>query len=321
MERLRDYLIYIGVSIFIGVWIFSIIYSFELGKDTPPLIEAKIPESTKDFFSKLARLGSEVNIDFIKRLTKRDYDNEKDYGKEKDNQLLTLEDENFIVYYHSSKKELIRAQSVIQYANRAVQPLKALFGTYYYPSLVQGRKLPIYLAASRQDYNEIGRGLGFEMMEWSAAVTCMIYDNQGKNVCRGIILSEKVYDNADNSLEKVLRHEMAHFDHFSAIDITQKTKVLNWECEGIASYFAKEDRPINRTKIKSIQLDEQLENYLDSYWVGSSVFQYAASNYGNRAVPKIIQGSLKQNITDITPEVFNISFSGFENGWKNYYLN
>lgn len=281
---MRKYLIWIlGLAGIFWVVLFIVLVNKPKHES---LLDAKIPEETKEFFRNLASQGSEVTIDFIKKLTKRDFDNNYDFGKKSENGFQILEDNNFIVYFRNTKTEASRAHSTLRYANAAIEPLKSFFGTYFFPSSTESRKLTLYLAANKNDYMETCKGLGFESPNWSAAVTLMVYDNYGKAICKGIVIGETVQDNSQNNLEKVIWHEMAHFTHFLAVDLSQKKKFLNWEIEGTASYFAKEDRPINRDKIKSIQLEEQLENYLDTYWVGNSVFQYVTSNYGNTAVPK-----------------------------------
>lgn len=321
MDKPRDFLIYIVISIFLGVWISFIIYSFDQGKDTPPLIAAKIPEKTKEFFRNLALKESEINIDFIKKLTKRDYDNKKDYGKKTDKDFKLLEDEYFIIYYHNNANELERAHMTILAANNAIPYLKALFGKYFYPTLVEGRKLPIYLANSREDYNQICRGMGFDPINWSAAITHMTYDNQGKSVCRGIVLSEMVYNKDDvNEIKPTLWHEMAHYVHFTAVDLTKKVNFYNWEYEGIASYFAGEIRQVPNDKglINSIRLNEQTANYLDSYWVGDQFYCYLKSKYGQGIIPKLIQTSYTEPITYVMTDFTKLSFEGIQADWRHY---
>jgi len=283
------------------------------------LVDAKIPEETKDFFRNLARSGSEINIDFIKKLTKRDFDNDKDYGRKTGKEFLILEDENFIIYYHHNDEELDRARLTLRYSSNAIPSLTNLFGTYFYPSLVGGRKLPVYLASSRNDYNQICQGLGFKAENWSAAVTCMIYDDAGKSVCKGIVLGETVYEDSGNALKKTIWHEMTHFVHFTAVDLIQKKVFYNWEYEGLASYFAQEKRGIDRSIINSVKLDGQIANYLDSYWVGYSVYEYIELRYGITAIHQLIKSSYNEKITASVSGVTQNSFSSFESGWRNYY--
>jgi len=310
------YLLVIGVLVI--AWLVFFILRLSKPSDQA-LIDAKIPEETKDFFRTLARSGSEINIDFIKKLTKRDFDNEKDFGRKADNAFQKLEDDNFIVYYHDNDKELIRAQSTLKFAKSAILSLTELFGTYYYPSLVEGRKLPIYLASSRPDYKKVCKGLGTEIPDWSAAVTYIIYDDKGKSVCKGIILGETVYDDGNNSLKQTLWHEMAHFVHFTAVNLFQKKYFYNWEYEGLASYFAQEKRGIDRSIINSVKLDGQIANYLDSYWVGYSVYEYIELQYGITAIHQLIKRSYNEKITASVSGVTQNSFSSFESGWRNYY--
>ena len=315
---MRNYLLWIlGI---LGIfWVVLFIVLFNKPKHEA-WVDAKIPEETKEFFRNLAKQGGEINIEFIKKLIKKDFDNEGDIGNRQEAGFIKLEDEYFIVYYHRNDYEKRRADNTLRYAHEAVQPLTSLFGLYFSPNRINGRKLSIYLTDSRKDYDKVCIGLGEKAQGWSAGVTFMVFDDSGKSVCRGIVISDLVGKSGYNGIKETIWHEMAHFDHFSAMDITKKTIVLNWECEGIASFFAKEERKIDRSKIKSIQLDGQLENYLDSYWVGNSVYKYIDGKYRTRVVPTIIQSSFSKNMIECFNAVTDKSFKAFEYDSRRYYL-
>jgi hypothetical protein len=288
--------------------------------DQEALVDAKIPEETKEFFRSISRMGGGINVDFIKKLTRRDFDNEEDFGKKTTNGFRILQDDNFIIYFRDKDSEKTRAQAVLKIAGEATEPLSSFFGNYFYPSAVEGRKLPIYLAVSRDDYYEICRSIGFNTPKWSAAVTSVVYDNTGKCICRGIVLGERVTLDAPDDMRKTLWHEMAHYVHFTAVDLTRKTEFFNWEYEGCASYFAGEKRsvPPDKEKVRNIKLTEQTTDYLDAYWVGDYFYHYIDSKLGHETVPRLIRESLTQSIISSTSSVMQMPFSDVENGWRNY---
>ena len=166
--------------------------------------------------------------------------------------------------------------------------------------------------------------MGFDPVTWSAAITHITYDNQGKSVCRGIVLSEMVYNkNGLSEIKPTLWHEMAHYIHFTAVDLTKKGYFYNWEYEGIASYFAGEIRqvPNNRGLINTIRLNAQTSNYLDSYWVGDQFYCYLKSKYGQDFVPKFIQEAYANSVSYVVKDLTKTSLDGIELDWREYCLN
>lgn len=71
--------------------------------------------------------------------------------------------------------------------------------------------------------------------------------------------------------------EIAHYNHFQCMDYMRKSEYMNWEVEGIASYFAKDwNKQIPEgSNINSLSLTEDPNNYIDSYWMGYHAFGLA----------------------------------------------
>lgn len=281
------------------------------------LVDAKIPEETKQSIRDLSRRSGEFQIDFVTRLKKKDYNNDSDIGQDPVNNYLLLEDDNFIIYFRETGNEEARARKILESANQAVLPLKSFFGHYFYPNLVNGRKLVFYLAPDRPDYNAACSKLGNAPPGWSAAVTYMIYGEDGQNMCKGIVLSEQV-SMAD--VKRVTWHEMTHFTHLQSLNLTLKRNLLDWECEGIAGYFAGDNWtvPYNPDMILNIDLTSSTSDYTDSYWIGLSVFTYFKTKYGESNMRRLIQDSYDSYIVEIFPLYTSTNFTSFQSGWKRY---
>lgn len=301
----------------IGIIAFSFlttILTFVFNKDAPPISALEIPQSTIDFFKKIGDLGH-IKIKLVDSLDVDDYDNEKDYA---DN-FKKLEDENFIIFYRDANQELERAKKTLEYANQAINPLADFFGKYYYAKDAKNRKLPIYLAVSQDDFNKIAINIGGSTVDWAAGLTFNSFSSDGEMICNGIVLNSMVQDGESTDLKKVVFHEMAHYNHFQCMDLTRTEKTyMDWEVEGIASYFAKDwnkripdDKNINEYSIK-----ESPENYLDSYWIGYHVFSAFEDKYNSNNFHKLIKESYTQSIIDVIPLVSGSNVESFEKIWR-----
>ena len=292
----------------------SIVLTFIINRDAPPVAALEIPQSTIDFFKKLSDLGH-IKIKLVDSLEVDDYDNEKDYS---DN-FKKLEDENFIIFYRDAGQELERAQKTLEYANEAINPLADFFGKYYYAKEAKNRKLPIYLTVSQADFNKVAVNIGGTTVEWAAGLTFNSYSTVGETICNGIILNFMVQDGESTDLKKVVFHEMAHYNHFQCMDLTRTEKIyMDWEVEGIASYFAKDwnKRIPDNKNINDYSIMESPENYKDSYWIGYHVFSAFEVNYNSNNFHKLIKESYTKSIIDAIPLVSGYNVESFEKIWR-----
>lgn len=290
----------------------SIVLTYIFNRDAPPLAALEIPKSTIDFFKKLGNIGH-IKFDFVDSLDFGDFDNDNDYSGD----FKKLEDDNFIVYFHENSKEQARAEKTLQYANMAIPELVRFFGKYYYATDAKNRKLSIYLATSKADFDETAKSVGGSTVEWAAGLTFNSFSLIGDKICKGIVLNHMVQDGDPTDLKKVIFHEIAHYNHFQCMDLMRKSEYMNWEVEGIASYFAKDwNKQIPEgSNINSLSLTEDPNNYIDSYWMGYHAFGLA-EELG--CMKGILENSYSESLLRAIPKNANCTMSEYDGKWRDY---
>jgi hypothetical protein len=303
---------------FIALSLIGTIVTFIFNNDAPPVADLKIPKSTSDFFKKLSDL-SHIKINLVDSLNLDDYYNSKDYGSN-ESDFKKIEDENFIVFYRDSNRELERANKTLKYANQAIAPLSSFFGKYYYAKDTKNRKLSIYLAISADDFGNISQKIGGSKVDWAAGLTFNSFSSNGDKKCEGILLNSDVQDKGSADLKTVLFHEMAHYNHFQCLDLIRKNGFMNWEVEGLACYFAKDwNKQIpSNININDYNLKIDPSNYADSYWMGYHVFAVFEEKYANSGFKNMLTASFSKSLEISIPEASNDSFDAFQNDWRNH---
>ena len=301
----------------ISLFVTLAVINFFASRKSPAISELEIPQSTKDFFKKLSDL-SHIKINLVDSLKLDDYDNNKDYGSN-ESDFKKIEDDNFIVFYRDSNQELERANKTLEYANEAINPLADFFGKYYYAKDAKNRKLSIYLAVSADDFGNISQKIGGSKVDWAAGLTFSSFSSDGDKKCEGIILNSDVQDKESTDLKTVLFHEMAHYNHFQCMDLIHKS-FMNWEVEGLASYFAKDwNKQIpSGININEYNLKTDPSNYADSYWMGYHVFAVFEEKYANSGFKNMLTTSFSKSLEISIPEASNESFDAFQNDWRNH---
>lgn len=305
----------------IGLVAFSFIttlLTFFFNKDAPPVSEFKIPDATIDFFKKLSDL-SHIKISLVDSLKLDDYDNNKDYGSN-EGDFKKIEDDNFIIFYRNANQEFERANKTLEYANEAINPLSDFFGKYYYARDTKDRKLAIYLAISADDFGNISQKIGGSKVDWAAGLTFNSFSSDGDKKCEGILLNSDVQDKGVTDLKTVLFHEMAHYNHFQCLDLIHKIGFMNWEVEGLASYFAKDwtKQIPSSIDINDYNLKTDPSNYADSYWMGYHVFAVFEEKYAKSGLKNMLTASFSKSLEVAIPEGSNQTFDVFQNDWRNH---
>jgi hypothetical protein len=300
---------------FIALSLIGTIVTFTFNRQAPPVADLKIPNSTLDFFKKIGDLGH-TKFDYVDSLDLGDFDNEKDY----DQNFKTLEDENFIVYYRNNNDEKNRARKTLEFANQAITPLAIFFGKYYYAKDAKNRKLSIYLTVTEEDFANTSQKVGGSSVDWAAGLTFNTFSSLGDKLCEGIILNHYVREHESNDLKTVLFHEMAHYNHFQSMDLIHKDGFMNWEVEGLASYFAKDwNKQIpSSININNYDLKTDPSNYADSYWMGYHVFAVFEEKFDHSGFKNMLRSSFSKSLEISIPEASNESFDDFQNDWRNH---
>ena len=304
-------IVFLAIAVLIG-------HTYYIGLHRPPLKYANIPDITKDYLRNLNLNNREQGITLVD-LGPFDWDNAMDLGQnisqdetndddQGENQnrkgWQQVENENFIVYYPFDEDAVWQghALDVMRHAQENIEPLRELFGTYVYPSDVNGRRLSIYLPVNNTDYKETVCKL-LEQPNYDVTNLAGITITEiGPLGCltRGIVLSPncfKVEDNHVNGYVKVLQHEMSHYVFFTSLDYNKDVHHYLWLSEGIAEYFCSRSNrhqvcgadSINRIRT-DCQLDEEF-SFEDSYWAGESFFLFMDKTKGKNTIKEFLQNS------------------------------
>lgn len=293
-------------------------HTYYIGLHRPPLKYANIPDITKDYLKNLNLNNREQGITLVD-VGPFDWDNSMDLGQnnslnemgddgqgESQNKKgwQQVENENFIVYYPFDEDAVWQghALDVLRQAQETIDPLRELFGTYFYPSDVNGRRLSIYLPANVAAYKEtVGKLLDQPNYDITnvAGITITEIGPLGC-LTRGIVLSPncfKVEANHINGYVKVLQHEMSHYVFFTALDYNKDVHHYLWLSEGIAEYFCSRS---SRRQIRSVDSINHINTFCrldgefsveDSYWAGESFFLFMDQNKGMNTVKDFLQKS------------------------------
>lgn len=232
-----------------------------------------------------------------------EWENESDLGAQQ-TEWDKEEDDLFVVYYHKDKDAIWQgyAQQILKCAHENIHRLEEVMGHYYYPSEMNGRKLPLYLTNSGKDYTATVTRIGGSSIPNSLGVTITSIGQFGCKT-EAIVLHPdcfKVPPADINGYRKVLLHEMTHYVHRSSIDMNKRFNIFNWETEGIAEYCCErnERRQISDAERidyieKRCLLTGDFPSYdLAEYWAGESFFLFLDQTYGKEFVRDFIQNSI-----------------------------
>lgn len=316
---MKSTLISVLVTFFIGAWLVLLIFMFNIGYETPPLRFADIPQQTIDF---LTKLKSQIVV-YNPNPRKEDWNNNKagdDYLKS----YKCLEDENFIVFYTPNTPSEKHAKETLITANHAIKPLEQMMGKYYYPKMLNNRKLQFFVTNTRDEYNKIVTHLIRSDFsdQWSTGITCYELSSMGV-LTLGIVLSDRTWENASVEHlpgQRVIWHEMNHYVYLTSLDLNKIQQPYAWHLEGVAEYFAGADRSyeIKDNKLRDIDLSHDLKNYYDNYWVGCSVMKYIHVTYGALKTKDYIKRTYNTEISASVQKEFNTSLADFDRNWEAY---
>ncbi|MEG2070958.1 MAG: hypothetical protein RR034_06250, partial [Bacteroidales bacterium] len=310
------------ILVLILFWGFALTVIYNKSKEQAGFIYAEIPKETLEFLKKI-REGRDTHIDYDPTPKESDWSNSNNIGENSAFGLQKIEDDLFIVYYDRRDKE--HAFDVIQYAHNAVKPLEELMGKYIYPEAIRGRKLPIYLATSSQQYDTIVSAIQnseVKLSAKSAGVYLMTYSNMGV-LTKGIVLNNEALwnDRMPSSYpEQILKHEMNHYVFFQSLDLSQNVKPYLWISEGLAEYFSRPGTLILNDKQKKIlntcTLQETFPDYESNYYGGNSLYQYMVKKYTIAGVKSFIQYIYNLPIEDAVLRSFGTDVTELATAWK-----
>ena len=269
-----------------------------------PLTNADIPKETIDWFNSLLDGGSDIG-----GILGPDDRDPAEWSQYEDiDSMLRIEDELFVIYYSTKDSVVERNKALVsqRYAHAAV-PLGELFmKNYPYPSLLNGRKLPIYLAKTVDDFRSICQQLGHgDPGTWTIGLYCFQYGINGVYT-DGIILSPEAWNvsedqieskTEDDELKKTLWHEMNHFMYFTNWDYAQASKPSLWFTEGLAEYFSENyERLTTVANHKDFELMDDFMDGNSEYWAGMSAYLCLEQAFGKSTISDVVANSYKNSI-------------------------
>lgn len=282
----------------------------------PPIRFSHIPKETIDFINKVRD-----QIIVINRNPKSGDWNNDSAGNGYLAEYKSLQDTSFIVYYLPRTEAEFRAVEILKQANGAIKPLEDMFGKYYYPYLVNKRKLPIFITNSDREYNNIIQQVGHCDGRGSVGITCFELSQCGIRTL-GIFLSPQAWEGQVPDFSRiVLRHEMSHYVFLTSLDFEKNPSPLCWVIEGTAEYFAEDVqrlKDVNKLKAQQIHLDRELDNHLDNYWVGYTVLLGAENHYGKKVATRFIRENYYSPIASSVYNSFRKGMPSFQTDWQQY---
>jgi len=104
------------------------------------------------------------------------------------------------------------------------------------------------------------------------------------------------------------------------MDLIHKNGYMNWEVEGLASYFAKDwNKQIpSAINTNDYNLKTDPSNYADSYWMGYHVFAVFEEKYAHSGFKNMLTSSFSKSLEIVIPEASNESFGTFQNDWRKH---
>lgn len=293
--------------------------------DNRPLTNADIPQTTIDWFNGL--WNDTTDIGGILGPDDRDT---SDWNRYEDiDNMSRLEDEYFVIYYskHDSVNESNKALVCQRYAHEAIPKGELFMKNYPYPNQLNGRKLPIYLANTVNDFRNICKQLGHgDPGTWAIGLYCFQYGVHGVYT-DGIIISPEAWSISDSKIEaatsdeelkQTLWHEMNHFMYFTNWDYVQTSEPSLWFTEGLAEYFAESYgrlREVGNYNRLSLTKDFRGGGNTE-YWAGLSAFLCLEQNFQRSQVADVVVNSYKNSIDESLKTVIpNYSLEEWDKQW------
>lgn len=299
-------------------------------KPQRPLTNADIPQETIDWFKGLIDGGSDIG-----GILGPDNRDPSEWSRYEDiDSMCRLEDELFVVYYSSKDSVVEKNKALIsqRYAHDAIPKGELFMKKYPYPSQLNGRKLPIYLAKTVDDFRSICEQLGHgDPGTWAIGLYCFQYGVAGVYT-DGIIISPEAWSvtdlqidaqTEDKELKATLWHEMNHFMYFTNWDYAQTSKPSLWFTEGLAEYFSENyDRLTVVGDHKKYDLTKDFMDGNSEYWVGMSAYLCLEQNYGINAVSNMVVSSYDSSIDQaVQTTIPGESLNSWNTKWHSFMEN
>jgi hypothetical protein len=310
------------VALILLCWVGLLGKLYEKGKAPGALIYARIPEETIRFLDKLSA-QLDLFLRFDPDIRPKDWQDKFNYGEDPATGLKKIEDDCFVVYFNGSDEQASRAEKMLTWAHEAIPGSETLMGKYPYPADVNLRKLPVYLADSKQQFADMAttlQGSPVKGLESTLGLYFSRYSQMG-NLTIGILLSPAVWRD-DKQARQVLWHEMNHYVYFTLLEYDKVVRPYMWVYEGLAEYFS-HDRTLqlSATQVESCRqytLSATFPDYIANYWGGESVYRFMETQYGGTKVKDFIRYTYANPTDQSLTTTFQTDIPRFEVEWKTW---
>lgn len=300
---------------------FVLVKIYDKGKDQKPLRYADVPQETIDWINSLGNGLNDIVSTFNPIPIPTPWDNGGDVGKDPESGFLTLEDEYFIIYYPESLEK--KAKQTLQLAHEAIPRMEDIIGKYYYPSDMNGRKVPIYLAKAQADFNALMGKFGCKG-DYTNVDGITIYDISPSGLfLRAIALKGNSVFKSDEYHKEVQWHEMTHYCFAASLDYNQRIDLPMWCTEGIAEYTGiVGKRPhFSASEIEMMRKDCDLSAphfpyVFEVYSGGHSIFCHLEDRYKVAGLKAFLHTLYSKGIPSSLKENFSTTVPAFEADWK-----
>lgn len=321
-----EWVLAVAIGGFIAFYLFRNLFD-----EQRPLSNADIPQTTIDWFSGLWDGGSDIG-----GILGPDDWKPEDWSRYEDiDSMYRIEDDLFVIYYSKKDSVVERNKALIcqRYAHEAVPVGELFMKMYPYPHLLNGRKLPIYLAKTVYDFRSICKQIGHgDPGTWAIGLYCFQYGVRGVYT-DGIIISSEAWKVSDRQiheqtqdeyLKQTLWHEMNHFMYFTNWDYTQTSKPCLWFTEGLAEYFAGSyDRLREVGNYSRLNLTEDFRGGGNTeYWAGMSAYLCLEKNHGKSTVSDVVTNSYQHSVDEsLKMTIPNYSLAAWNDQWHTFMEN
>lgn len=303
------------IGVFVLTWLIVFLIRF-FRTEEKAVVDFKLPQETIDFFKGL--VNSDFRIKFNPNPNPDDWDKYESHGMD------SLSDDYFIVYYPKSDDWKAKAEDILEFGHKSVPELDRMMNGYPAPAKVNGRKVPVYLAESDEQFSDLAYEIGNCSASGAVGLFMFEYSYYGFKPL-GILISDDVYE-SDPGLpkgmtyaENVFRHELNHFAYFYHFDFETLKEPSLWFTEGIAEYFGKSEYRIESMTDGDIDLSRKSSVPAgEEYWVGYTAMLYIEKKYSQTAVYKIASNSCTMPLEQATTNATGAGLKEWNSGWRAY---
>ena len=311
-----------GVLLIFVLSALALVVIYDKGKDQKPLRYADVPPETVDWINNLGKGLGDILSSFNPIPRPTPWNNDGDLGQDPETGLKTLEDEYFIFYFPESLTK--KAYLCQELAHQAIPHLEDIIGKYYYPSDMNGRKVPIYLTPDQKSFEKLMAKIYSSDRNYDNTAGITIHEISPSGFFLNAIALNGHYAFSSKAYTKnVLWHEMTHYCFFASLDYNQYVNLPMWCYEGIAEYTSLpgEKPRFSLMDIRSLKKDCKLtDNYFpyvfENYQGGHSIFCYMEDAYTLSGVKKFLKSTYKEGIPMAMQSNFSKTITQFEEDWK-----